>query len=69
MNEEDMPSRVQEDPSDLLASEKIVSFNMSEEEGVPDSFDWRDHNVVSPVRDQGTCGNNLDFYTLFLNGT
>jgi C1A family cysteine protease len=66
MNEEDMPSCVQEHPSDLLASEKIVSFNMSEEDSVPDSFDWRDHNVVSPFRDQGTCGNNLDFlYIIF----
>jgi C1A family cysteine protease len=66
MNEEDMPSCVQEDPSDLLTFEKIVSFNIYEEESVPDSFDWRDHNVVSPVTNRGTCGNNLDFlYIIF----
>ncbi|WJX75983.1 cathepsin L [Trifolium repens] len=51
INKKDMSSCVQEDPSDLLASEKIVSFNISEE-GVPDSFDWRDHNAVSPVRNE-----------------
>ncbi|WJX81504.1 cathepsin L [Trifolium repens] len=61
MNEEDMPSCVQEDPSDLLTFEKIVSFNIYEEESVPDSFDWRDHNVVSPVTNRGTCGSCWPF--------
>jgi C1A family cysteine protease len=61
-----MPSCVQEEPSDLLASQKIVSFNISEEEGVPDYVNWRDKGAVSPVRDQGECGNNLDFlYIIF----
>ncbi|PNX72271.1 cysteine proteinase [Trifolium pratense] len=54
MNNEDMSVCEQEEPSGLLASEKIVSFNISEED-VPNSFDWREHNAVSPVRDQGTC--------------
>ena len=24
--------------------------------GIPASFDWREHNAVTPVRDQGQCG-------------
>jgi C1A family cysteine protease len=67
MIEEDMPNCLLEDPKDFLAfDQKIVSFNISEE-NLPDSFDWREHDAVSPVRDQGiTCGNNLDFlYIIF----
>lgn len=26
------------------------------ETSVPESFDWRDHNVVTPVRNQRDCG-------------
>ena len=27
----------------------------SSESDLPDSYDWRDHNAVTPVKDQGQC--------------
>src|SRR4051794_19746586 len=27
----------------------------------PDSFDWRTHNVITPVRSQGDCGSCVSF--------
>jgi len=28
----------------------------SEDDNAPDAWDWRDHNVVAPVKNQGSCG-------------
>eukprot|EP01115_Flamella_aegyptia_P010194 TRINITY_DN4477_c0_g3_i1.p1 TRINITY_DN4477_c0_g3~~TRINITY_DN4477_c0_g3_i1.p1 ORF type:complete len:330 (+),score=158.82 TRINITY_DN4477_c0_g3_i1:62-1051(+) len=48
-----------------LGSEKFLSqrsydkkpvLAIDNSQAIPDSFDWRDHNAVTPVKDQGQCG-------------
>lgn len=58
------PEPIAMDDSMLLRGKRLSGDDprcVADQENVPSSFDWRDRNVVTPVRDQGQCGSCWTF--------
>jgi len=51
-------------PQDCSATNKKKSNKKVNLEELPKSWDWRDHNGVSPVKNQGNCGSCWTFSTV-----
>lgn len=53
---------VQAEQNCSATKEKTESVPINDD--MPPSYDWRDHNGVSPVKDQGNCGSCWTFSTV-----
>ena len=40
-----------------------VKYKLAQSAGNPTSLDWRTKNVITPVKDQGSCGSCWTFAT------
>ena len=51
-------------PNNMLGSEFEATVPAAKADSLPSMFDWRDHNGVTPVKNQGNCSSCYAFATL-----